>query len=265
MAQPTLPPWIQELQRRDPKFVESYLSQREHVLKDGAIPGKYKILMTMVIDALLSHPTAWRRSPTAHGRPAPRRQRFRRQSRSRTFSAVRPPWSPRSTLSARHSRAAPLGRTVERRAQRRKRGERNEAGQRARLVAPAARGHPPRHVHPLSDTGHALPQLLLHRETEPTLRMGGRGQLPRHGRGPRVLAGARQQYLVRRRHHPRVDRPGHPHGGVGERQGGGARPPAPSVLHADRTAHDRGSEHLALLLHAGLWPPRPDHRPGRAA
>ena len=56
MAQPTPPPWIQELQQRDPKFVESYLSQREHVLKDGAIPGKYKILMTMVIDALLSHP-----------------------------------------------------------------------------------------------------------------------------------------------------------------------------------------------------------------
>jgi alkylhydroperoxidase/carboxymuconolactone decarboxylase family protein YurZ len=56
MAQPTLPPWIQELQLRDPKFVESYMSQREHVLKDGAIPAKYKILMTMIVDALLSHP-----------------------------------------------------------------------------------------------------------------------------------------------------------------------------------------------------------------
>src|SRR5256885_13946104 len=56
MAQPTLPPWIQELQQRDPKFVESYLSQREYVLKDGAIPAKYKILMTMIVDALLSHP-----------------------------------------------------------------------------------------------------------------------------------------------------------------------------------------------------------------
>jgi alkylhydroperoxidase/carboxymuconolactone decarboxylase family protein YurZ len=55
MAQPTLPPWIQELQQRDPQFVESYMSQREHILKDGAIPGKYKILMTMIVDALLSH------------------------------------------------------------------------------------------------------------------------------------------------------------------------------------------------------------------
>lgn len=56
MAQPTLPPWIHELQQRDPKFVESYLSQREYVLKDGAIPARYKILMTMIVDALLSHP-----------------------------------------------------------------------------------------------------------------------------------------------------------------------------------------------------------------
>ena len=43
MAQPTPPPWIQELQQRDPKFVESYLSQREHVLKDGAIPATIAI------------------------------------------------------------------------------------------------------------------------------------------------------------------------------------------------------------------------------
>ena len=56
MAQPTLPPWIHELQQHDPKFVDSYLSQREYILKDGAIPAKYKILMTMIVDALLSHP-----------------------------------------------------------------------------------------------------------------------------------------------------------------------------------------------------------------
>jgi len=56
MAQPTLPPWIHELQQRDPKFVDSYLSQREYILKDGAIPARYKILMTMIVDALLSHP-----------------------------------------------------------------------------------------------------------------------------------------------------------------------------------------------------------------
>jgi len=55
VAQPTLPPWILPLQQRDPEFVQSYVSQRERILKDGAIPAKYKILMTMVVDALLSH------------------------------------------------------------------------------------------------------------------------------------------------------------------------------------------------------------------
>ncbi|PYM99737.1 MAG: hypothetical protein DME07_18745 [Candidatus Rokuibacteriota bacterium] len=56
MAQPTPPPWIQPLQQRDPKFVETYMTQREHVLRDGAIPAKYKHLMTMIVDALQSHP-----------------------------------------------------------------------------------------------------------------------------------------------------------------------------------------------------------------
>jgi alkylhydroperoxidase/carboxymuconolactone decarboxylase family protein YurZ len=56
MAQPTTPPWIAALQQRDPQFAESYLAQRERILRDGAIPAKYKILMTMVVDALLSHP-----------------------------------------------------------------------------------------------------------------------------------------------------------------------------------------------------------------
>ena len=56
MSQPTLPPWIQTLQQRDPEFAQSYLSQRERILKDGAIPAKYKHLMTMIVDALLSHP-----------------------------------------------------------------------------------------------------------------------------------------------------------------------------------------------------------------
>ena len=56
MAQPNLPPWIQPLYQRDPKFVESYMAQREHVLRDGAIPAKYKHLMTMMVDALQTHP-----------------------------------------------------------------------------------------------------------------------------------------------------------------------------------------------------------------
>jgi alkylhydroperoxidase/carboxymuconolactone decarboxylase family protein YurZ len=56
MAQATLPPWIQALQQRDPQFAESYLAQRERILRDGAIPAKYKILMTMIVDAIQSHP-----------------------------------------------------------------------------------------------------------------------------------------------------------------------------------------------------------------
>ena len=56
MAQPTLPPWIQALQERDPQFVDSYMSQRERILRDRAIPAKYKILMTLIVDAIQSHP-----------------------------------------------------------------------------------------------------------------------------------------------------------------------------------------------------------------
>ena len=52
----SLPPWIQTLRERDPQFVDSYMAQRERILRDGAIPAKYKILMTMIVDALLSHP-----------------------------------------------------------------------------------------------------------------------------------------------------------------------------------------------------------------
>lgn len=57
MAQPALPPsWIQALQQRSPEFAKSYLAQRERILADGAIPAKYKILMTLIVDALLAHP-----------------------------------------------------------------------------------------------------------------------------------------------------------------------------------------------------------------
>ena len=56
MAQPTLPVWLESLKARDPAFVDSYMAQRDRILRDGAIPGKYKLLMTMIVDALLSHP-----------------------------------------------------------------------------------------------------------------------------------------------------------------------------------------------------------------
>ena len=44
------------MQQRDPEFVSSYMAQRDRILRDGAIPAKYKLLMTMIVDALLSHP-----------------------------------------------------------------------------------------------------------------------------------------------------------------------------------------------------------------
>jgi len=56
MAQVTLPPWIQAMQKRDPEFVDAYMAQRERIMRDGAIPAKYKHLMTMIVDALQSHP-----------------------------------------------------------------------------------------------------------------------------------------------------------------------------------------------------------------
>jgi alkylhydroperoxidase/carboxymuconolactone decarboxylase family protein YurZ len=56
MSQTTLPAWIQTLQQRDPEFAQSYMAQRERILRDGAIPAKYKHLMTMIVDALQAHP-----------------------------------------------------------------------------------------------------------------------------------------------------------------------------------------------------------------
>ena len=56
MAQNTSPKWITKLEHNNPKLAEMYLSQSEEILKDGAIPAKYKILMTMIVDALTARP-----------------------------------------------------------------------------------------------------------------------------------------------------------------------------------------------------------------
>jgi hypothetical protein len=53
-----LRPWLHGLQQRDPEFVDSYMAMRERILKDGAIPAKYKILMAMVTDAIAAPPSA---------------------------------------------------------------------------------------------------------------------------------------------------------------------------------------------------------------
>jgi alkylhydroperoxidase/carboxymuconolactone decarboxylase family protein YurZ len=36
-----------------------YASMSNRVLKDRAIPAKYKILMTMIVDAVMAHPEGW--------------------------------------------------------------------------------------------------------------------------------------------------------------------------------------------------------------
>jgi alkylhydroperoxidase/carboxymuconolactone decarboxylase family protein YurZ len=50
------PPWLVALQQRDPQFADSYTAMRERILKDGAIPAKYKLLMGMITDAIAAHP-----------------------------------------------------------------------------------------------------------------------------------------------------------------------------------------------------------------
>jgi alkylhydroperoxidase/carboxymuconolactone decarboxylase family protein YurZ len=50
------PPWLGAIEQRDPQFADSYTAARERILKDGAIPAKYKLLMGMVTDAIAAHP-----------------------------------------------------------------------------------------------------------------------------------------------------------------------------------------------------------------
>ncbi|MFH1350537.1 MAG: carboxymuconolactone decarboxylase family protein [Pseudomonadota bacterium] len=56
MAENALPEWIKKLQHNNPQFADMYLAQRDKIMKDGAIPAKYKILMTMIVDAIMAHP-----------------------------------------------------------------------------------------------------------------------------------------------------------------------------------------------------------------
>jgi alkylhydroperoxidase/carboxymuconolactone decarboxylase family protein YurZ len=53
---PARPPWLAALEQRDPQFADSYVGTRERILKDGAIPAKYKLLMGMITDAIAAHP-----------------------------------------------------------------------------------------------------------------------------------------------------------------------------------------------------------------
>lgn len=49
------PPFLDAVAKHDPAFLPLVESEREFIMQDGAIPAKYKILMTMVCDALLGH------------------------------------------------------------------------------------------------------------------------------------------------------------------------------------------------------------------
>jgi alkylhydroperoxidase/carboxymuconolactone decarboxylase family protein YurZ len=56
MAQKTPSEWMKKLQHHNPEFADLFKSTSDRILKDGAIPAKYKILMTMIVDAILAHP-----------------------------------------------------------------------------------------------------------------------------------------------------------------------------------------------------------------
>lgn len=56
MASNAPPEWMRRLQRHNPEFADICASIDQRVLKDGAIPAKYKILMTMIVDAIMAHP-----------------------------------------------------------------------------------------------------------------------------------------------------------------------------------------------------------------
>jgi alkylhydroperoxidase/carboxymuconolactone decarboxylase family protein YurZ len=53
---PDSPAWLSAVQQRDPNFAGSYQAMRERILKDGAIPAKYKLLMGMITDSIAAHP-----------------------------------------------------------------------------------------------------------------------------------------------------------------------------------------------------------------
>lgn len=55
-SQASSPPWLAAVQQRDPQFAASYQGLRERILKDGAIPAKYKLLMGMITDTIAAHP-----------------------------------------------------------------------------------------------------------------------------------------------------------------------------------------------------------------
>lgn len=53
---PNAPQWMKKIQRHNTEFADIFSNLNQRILKDGAIPAKYKILMTMIVDAVMAHP-----------------------------------------------------------------------------------------------------------------------------------------------------------------------------------------------------------------
>jgi len=49
--------WFMELvEQHDPELAKLFAASREFTMRDGAIPAKYKVLMTLLSDAIQGHP-----------------------------------------------------------------------------------------------------------------------------------------------------------------------------------------------------------------
>ena len=57
MASNTPPEWMRKIQHHNPEFADMFNNLNTKILRDGAIPAKYKILMTMIVDAIMAHST----------------------------------------------------------------------------------------------------------------------------------------------------------------------------------------------------------------
>ena len=126
-----------------------------------------------------------------------------------------------------------------------------------RLAAAAAGGGAARALHALPGGRDALAQLPLDAEGQPRPAVFvGLDNYRQLVDDPIFWQALVEQPLVRARHDSGVDRARAADGGVGQRPHRGPRLPAPRVLHADGAADDRGRQHLALLLHAGVRPAR---------
>ncbi len=48
--------WFMEaVEQHDPELARRFAADREFAMQDGAIPAKYKVLMSMLVDAILGH------------------------------------------------------------------------------------------------------------------------------------------------------------------------------------------------------------------